>query len=592
MKKLFYLLLLTGMQALHLLHATTTPTLGQKQYRWRNNNGSETTATWRAAVNTPVTVASWNDSLRLRIELANTGSGAGAVTQTLEYSSNGGTTWTVMNNPATNAFTYRASSYVNNGAATTNQMGTGTAGTYAAGKIVTNPGTAVNLAANARTEYEWVIQPTANASPSTTYTFRSSGQQATPTVFPTLTMICAGKPEAGTIQAGSPVVACNTATTVALNGNTNGPGIGYQWQYNTGSAWTNFGSGLASESTPNITQHTLFRCVVTCSNGGDSDTTAEATIDPLPLQVNLGNDINRCLNAGASLKLDAGVFPNNPQYRWDDNSSGQMRDVSQSGVYSVRVTDQYTCTGTDTIKVTIRTNPHVALGNDTTICNKATLRLDAGPEGVSYFWSNGESTREIIINNQGSYIAFVTSNEGCIGSDTIQVTTAGELPGIQGISVQNNGQYTFKFTPVNPQYVIAYDWNFGDGSPHSTQQAPTHTYADNGNYIVVLKMQSSCGYASDSTGAVILGLNTLNIDMQELMIYPNPLRENAVIENRGALKMEQVIVYNLAGQQVYRAPADSKTRHNLQLQSLATGTYVVAIITDKGTVMRKIQLRP
>lgn len=575
------------------LHAViTTPNLGQTQYRWRNNDGNQTAATWRAPVNTPIAVPSVQDTFRLRIELANTGTGAAALTQTLEYSSNGGTTWTVMNNPATNAFTYQASTYVANGAATTNQMGTATAGTFAAGKIVSAPAAAVNLAAAGRTEYEWVIRPTANALPSTTYTFRSSGQQATPVVYPTLTMACAGKPTPGAIGMVSPVVTCNTTTTLNLSGNTEGPGISYQWQYNNTGTWVNFGTSAVTITTPSITQATQFRCALTCANGGASDTTAPTTISPLPLHIDLGNDINRCLDEDGVIILDAGTVPNSPVYLWDDGTGGQVRAVGATGTYSVRVTDEFTCTGTDTIKVIVRKNPRVELGNDTTVCNGVNLTLDAGTDGTSYFWNTGAGTQVITVNSPGDYIAFVTNNEACVKIDTIKVNMSGELPSVQGITIDNNGQYTFRFSAVNPLNVVGYEWNFGDGSPHSFLQSPIYTYANPGNYIVVLKIQSTCGSVTDSTSAMILGLNQIDVDMQELMVYPNPVRQTATIQNRGSLKMEKIAVVNISGQVVYRADADSKDKHTLRLNGLAAGLYTVAITTDKGTVIRKIELLP
>lgn len=585
-----FLLLLACASQVHAV--ITTPNLGQKQYRWRNNDGNQTTATWRAPVNTPIGIASVQDTFRLRIELANTGTGAAALTQTLEYSSNGGTTWTVMNNPATNAFTYQASSFAANGTATTNQMGTATPGTFAAGRIVSAPGAAVNLAAAGRTEYEWVIRPTANALPSTTYTFRSSDQQATPDVYPTLTMPCAGMPAAGDIGMLSPVVTCNTTTTLNLTGNTQGPGIGYQWQYNNNGTWVNFGTSTATVATPLITQITQFRCALTCANGGGSDTTESTVISPLPLHVDLGNDINRCLDENGVLILDAGTIPNSPVYLWEDGSSGQVRAVGATGTYSVRVTDEFTCTGTDTIKVIVRANPKVALGNDTSVCNGASLTLDAGTDGTSYFWNTGAATQVITINSPGDYIAFVSNDQACIKIDTIKVNMSGELPAVQGISIDNNGQYTFRFSAVNPQNVVGYEWNFGDGSPHSFLQSPVYTYAGSGDYIVVLKIQSTCGSVTDSTSAQIVGLNQLNVGMEELMVYPNPVQKTATIQNLGTLKMEQVTIVNISGQVVYRAAADSRDKHTLQLNGMAAGLYTVAITTDKGTVIRKIELLP
>lgn len=575
------------------LHAIiTSPNMGQKQYRWRNNDGNETAASWRAPVNTPITVPSVSDTFRLRIELGNTGTGAAAVTQTLEYSSNGGTTWTIMNDPATNAFVYQASTHVANGAATTNQMGAATPGTFAAGRIVTAPAAPQNLAAGGRTEYEWVIRPTANAIPSTTYTFRSTGQQAVATVFPTLTMACAGTPTPGNVGIVAPAITCNTTTTLNLTGNTSGPGISYQWQYNTNGTWVDFGTNATTATTQQIIQVTQFRCALTCANGGGSDTTPAVSISPLPLTVDLGNDINRCIDEDGVVVLDAGIFPNNPGYLWDNTSTGQTRDVNQSGTYSVRVTDEFTCTGTDTIKVIIRKNPRINLGADTSVCNGVQLTLDAGTDGISYFWNTGASTREITVNSPGNYIGNVINAEGCAKSDTIKVDMSGELPVIQGISVNNNGLYTFRFTPVNPQNVTAYDWNFGDGSPHSNLQNPSHTYADDGNYVVVLRMESSCGFAIITTAAHIVGIDQVNADQRELTVYPNPARETATIQNLGALKMENITVLNLHGQVVHRAKADSKDKHVLQLRGMAAGIYTVSVITDKGTVIRKIQVLP
>lgn len=576
------------------LHAIiTSPNMGQKQYRWRNNDGDQTTATWRAPVNTAIDVPSVNDTFRLRIELGNTGTGAAAVTQTLEYSSNGGTTWTVMNTPATNAFVYQPSTLVANGTVTTNQMGTATPGTFAAGRVVTAPAAAVNLAAGGRTEYEWIIRPTANATPSTTYIFRSSGQQTTPVaVYPTLTMACAGNPTPGNVDAAATLVVCNTTTTLNLTGNTAGPGISYQWQYNNNGTWVNFGAGAATVTTPQIAQITQFRCALTCVNGGGSDTTAPLSVSPLPLTVDLGNDINRCLDEDQVVVLDAGTYPHSPTYLWDNATNGQTREVGQSGTYIVRVTDEFTCTGTDTIKVIIRKNPIVELGADTSVCNGVHLTLDAGTDGISYFWNTGSATQTITVSNPGSYVANVINSEGCVKTDTIDVAMAGELPTIQGISVNNNGQYTFQFTPVNPQNVTAYDWDFGDGSAHSTLQAPTYTYATEGNYIVVLRMESTCGNSTDSSSAQIVAINEVNVGLQELMVYPNPLRGTATIQNRGTLKMERIMVLNIMGQVVYNAPANSKDKHSLQLPGMAAGLYTVAITTDKGTVIRKIELLP
>jgi hypothetical protein len=314
-----------------------------------------------------------------------------------------------------------------------------------------------------------------------------------------------------------------------------------------------------------------------------------AYIHPVP-DVNLGADINKCVDPGYAEVLDAGVQPNTPQFLWDNGSTSQVRAVNESGTYNVKVTNQYGCSESDTVAVILRANPIVELGNDTTVCNGVVLNLNPGNGGIEYFWNTGQTSQSISISNPGTYSVFVTNSQGCTKADTIVVNMQGELPTIQGISVTNNGQYTFHFTAVNPQNVIGYDWDFGDGSAHSYQASPTHTYPDAGNYIVVLHLSSTCGFLSDSSSAHILGINQLNVNKDELTVYPNPTREVATILNRGALKMEQVEVYNILGQVVYKSKADSKDKHTLNLGGFASGVYTIQVFTDKGTVARKLEI--
>ncbi len=65
----------------------------------------------------------------------------------------------------------------------------------------------------------------------------------------------------------------------------------------------------------------------------------------------------------------------------------------------------------------------VNLGNDTAICQGATLVVDAGfHAGATYLWSNSETTQSINVTSPGQYWVDVTSG-GCSTRDTIEVTT-------------------------------------------------------------------------------------------------------------------------------------------------------------------------
>jgi hypothetical protein len=314
-----------------------------------------------------------------------------------------------------------------------------------------------------------------------------------------------------------------------------------------------------------------------------------AYIRPLPV-VDLGADLNVCVDSAQSYILDAGVQPNDGQYLWNDLSTSQILPVFTSNTYSVTVTNEWGCATTDAINVHIRHNPIISLGNDTSICNGATLTLDPGNTGIQYFWSTGQPTHTITVNQAGPYIVYVTNADGCTSSDTIVVSTQGQLPQIDGIQVSNNGHYSFNFTAANPQNVVGYDWDFGDGTAHSFLEAPTHTYADGGNYIVILRLSSTCGFVVDTLGAHIVGIHQINVSNDALNVYPNPTAGSATIAVNGDLKMEKVEVYNVLGQVVYTKKTDSPTKHNLDLGALASGIYTIQVYTDKGTVARKLDV--
>ena len=60
----------------------------------------------------------------------------------------------------------------------------------------------------------------------------------------------------------------------------------------------------------------------------------------------------------------------------------------------------------------------------------------------------------------------------------------------------------FTGTGTDPEGdTLTYDWNFGDGSAHSTQASPVHTYADDGPYTATLTV--SDGTASDAEPVTI-----------------------------------------------------------------------------------------
>ena len=583
MKKLLLPLLLLLLSSVKMYAIIITPFVTQTQYRWRNNDGNEATATWRAPVNTAITVSDTSTVLRVRIELNNnSGGGAYDINETLEYSSNGGTSWTSITNAPTNAFKYVSSTFVTNGGATTNQMGAVTPATFVAGRIISAVPAATPLSLNAnKTEFEWVIQPTANILPLTTYTFRSANQGSTPVVYPTLNTTCVG----AYITSKTDSARCGPGE-IQLKAVAS-PGTTIKW-YSTASSTTVLGTG-GTFTIPFLAATTTYFAAASVGTTCEGPRVAvTATINPVPV-VNLGNDVTVCL--GNSATFNAGTFN---AYLWDNGATTATRTVNVAGTYYVTVTGPGGCKGRDTVKLLNYPKPVVHLGNDTFICPGVTITLNAGNPGMKYLWDNGTTAQNRNVNTTGTYSVTVTNEFDCSTTDDINVTIK-DVP-LGNINAVHGNPATYTFTVLNPQFAVGYTWDFGDGSPLASGLMVQHTYTTNGIYTVHLTLEGDCGTNTSKSRTVDVfdaggttNINTLSAD-DNFTIYPNPAKDVLAIETRSGLELQSVELYNIMGQKLKAENVLQAEKCTMNVGGLAAGIYSLKIATNKGTIIRKVEI--
>jgi len=84
--------------------------------------------------------------------------------------------------------------------------------------------------------------------------------------------------------------------------------------------------------------------------------------------------------------------------------------------YTVEVTDGFSQTATDTVRITVVPTPGQPTVNVTGLtdfCEGGSVLLSA-PEGYAgYLWSNGETTREITVTSSGTFSVVVADDYGC-----------------------------------------------------------------------------------------------------------------------------------------------------------------------------------
>ncbi|WP_372752704.1 gliding motility-associated C-terminal domain-containing protein [Labilibaculum sp.] len=143
--------------------------------------------------------------------------------------------------------------------------------------------------------------------------------------------------------------------------------------------------------------------------------------------VTLGSDLTIC--EGETVELTPSIdFDGTYTYLWSDGTTESTLSVFETGTYSVTATDTDTGkTSSTSIEITVVNAPVVDLGEDYTLAEGETKTLDAENEGLSYLWSTDETGQTIVVSTSDEYSVAVTNSYGCIGRDTIVVSSINDV---------------------------------------------------------------------------------------------------------------------------------------------------------------------
>jgi gliding motility-associated-like protein len=169
-----------------------------------------------------------------------------------------------------------------------------------------------------------------------------------------------------------------------------------------------------------VTENNIYGCV--------GEQIVDSVIVTIPF-VDVGLDAEICEGQSHTFEVDASSDVTS--YLWEDGSSGETFIATASGEYWVRVQDTYGCSAFDTASLIAHALPTVDLGPDTTLSDDiSSILFDVYNDGAIYDWFNGDIS--------SSYTAYaqtldqeiwvnVTSEFGCVASDTVVVRSFGEI---------------------------------------------------------------------------------------------------------------------------------------------------------------------
>jgi len=84
----------------------------------------------------------------------------------------------------------------------------------------------------------------------------------------------------------------------------------------------------------------------------------------------------------------------------------------------------------------------------------------------------------------------------------VAVLTADRTDGALPLTVQFSSTGS---NDADPADSISFDWDFGDGTPHSLDPNPTHTYTTRGRYTAVLTVTDSSGKSNSQSTVITVG---------------------------------------------------------------------------------------
>ncbi|MCO6489111.1 MAG: gliding motility-associated C-terminal domain-containing protein [Phaeodactylibacter sp.] len=221
-----------------------------------------------------------------------------------------------------------------------------------------------------------------------------------------------------------------------------GPGFAsYNWQ-----------NGAVGRFLP-VSQAGNYSVAVVDANGCAA-TGNTTVIEVAPPDPGIDGPAGLCPGEEATLS----VFSIYSAYLWSDGRFSPQVNVSQPGIYSIQVWDEFGCRGTDTLEVSAlpAADPEI-LGADT-ICFGSGTTLELNTGFASYQWSTGPASSSILADSSGVYSVTVTNAEGCSAADTFNLV---ELPALDvnlnilGNSVLCTGDTIF--IQASPGFV-SYQW--------------------------------------------------------------------------------------------------------------------------------------
>jgi len=318
------------------------------------------------------------------------------------------------------------------------------------------------------------------------------------------------------ITASGPTTFCsNDSITLTAN-----EGVSYEWSNGetTQSIW--------------VTQTGLYRVFVTDASGCvDGSGFTFINVLPAPDATILSDQLPPFCMGDTVTLFTLNLFGD---FLWSTGETGFTIDVSQSGVYSVAITNFAGCTDTGSFSAIFLPAPFLFINADgpTTFCEGDDVKISVNfGFGLDFLWSpNGETSSSITVNAPGTYNVTATNFFGC------SVTSEDFVVNVVPIPTAYAGEDTVLCLPDTLNYVAnggdTYLWSNGE---NTADISVIPDFGDN-QYIVTVS-NLGCDITAKDTVLVHVGGDVL----ADFSVVPGLLGDETLITD---LSTGSVVTWN------------------------------------------------
>lgn len=324
---------------------------------------------------------------------------------------------------------------------------------------------------------------------------------------------------------------------------------------------------------------------VIASNGTCADTSAviAVTVNPSPtVTVTASGATTFC--TGGDVTLTSSAASGNT---WSNSATTNAIVVTQSGNYSVMVTDGNGCSGTSAaVNVNVLAQPvaTISASGPLTFCQGDNVVLTANG-GTGYSWSNGSTSTAILVSNAGTYYV-VASNGYCADTSSTVTVNVNPLPTVNF----SMGVDTF-FCINSPVYTLQAGSPAGGTYSGPGVSGNQFNPATSGTGYVTIDYSytdaNGCSATASSTVYVDVCTGVPVLQDATLSAVPNPTSGSTMISWPSNSGITQLEVFDATGRVIFSKQVEGLQQQEISLNAFATGVYQVKL-TGKEVLFLRI----